>query len=282
MYFKNFAFAKLNVDFGNQQDTFIDEYDRYIAPKGVTICNSCDGLTATKKLNSIWQMAPDSAYDEVDCWQQPGNFNTYKTITKNRRAWKMASLVELDAKGITDPLLLTMGKYAGPSLRNEGFDLTFNVKEEFKDLAIVKWIKDTLPFEKIIWMHCVHLDPGGMATIHRDMKGLYDGKSSAGVNKVFSKGFITLNINISNGGVPLYWALDGKELVNYKLADDPVYITNDYFYHGVPVVTSRRRQIRISGIPGAGMIDLLDRNSVIELPEDYEFDPSIPTEGIHY
>lgn len=282
MYFKNFAYAKLNLSLADVRSQFIDEFDQRIAPLGITICNRCIGNNLTRDLNKKWNMVDDNDYNNIDCWQQPGNINTYKTIFKEIRAWKMTSLLALDAKGVTDPLLLHLGRYAGPSLRNEAFDLNFFVKDEFKDLAIVKWINDNLPFEKIIWMHCVYLDPGSFSTIHRDQKGLRDSDSSAGINKVFSKGFITLNINITSGEVPLYWSLDGKAAADVIKTDDDVYITNDYFLHGVPRVKTRRRQIRISGIPKPEMIDLLDKNNMVVVPDDYEWDQQFPKLGIHF
>ena len=48
-------------------------------------------------------------------------------------------------------------------------------------------------------------------------------------------------------------------------ADHQVYLTNDYFLHGVPEVTSRRRQIRVSGIPKSEMWDLFVNDSIIDI-----------------
>ena len=61
----------------------------------------------------------------------------------------------------------------------------------------------------------------------------------------------------------------------YK-TDDEIYLTNDYFLHGVPQVTSRRRQIRVSGIPKIEMHKLLDKTSIVDVGSDYIFNPKYP------
>jgi hypothetical protein len=55
------------------------------------------------------------------------------------------------------------------------------------------------------------------------------------------------------------------------LADDKIYISSDYFLHGVPVVTSRRRQVRVMGVPGPGFEQLIDRSRAVTLPDNYQY-----------
>jgi len=89
-------------------------------------------------------------------------------------------------------------------------------------------------------------------------------------NGLAHKGYVVVTLNITNGGVPLYWSLD-NDVETARFADDSIYLSSDYFLHGVPVVTSRRRQVRIMGVPGAGFDQLIDRGRAVVLPDDYEY-----------
>jgi hypothetical protein len=109
------------------------------------------------------------------------------------------------------------------------------------------------------------------------MKGFYDSQSSAGVSKVAKNGYVIMTLNITDGGGPLYWALDGEECTKPLKANDDVYLTNDYFLHGVPVMTSRRRQLRITGIPTEELWDMIDHSTVIDVGPDYNYDPNYLT-----
>lgn len=270
--FKNFAYAKLNLDFDSE--LFAKEYDEKILPEGIKITNSHRAVKLTEELNKIWNMVDPELYDTADYYEQPGDATTMKYVRRDRPQWLMVQLMQLDTTGIDDPLLLKWAYNGGQSLRNESLDKNFFIKPQFKDLQIYKWILDNLPFEKINSIHCVSLEPGGMSTIHRDMKGLYDGKTSAHINRVSNNGFVNICLNISNGGSPLYWALDGKDLINVIKTDDKVYLTNDYFMHGVGITTSRRRQVRVVGRPKPEMMELFDKNTIMDLGDDYEYDPS--------
>ena len=46
--------------------------------------------------------------------------------------------------------------------------------------------------------------------------------------------------------------------------DDTAYLSNDYFFHGVPVVTSRRRQLRITARPKPEFMDLIGSRITLE------------------
>jgi hypothetical protein len=272
MNFKNLTYAKLNLNF--DKELFANEYDEKILPNGVFTGNGLMSVKQTTNLNSIWKMVPNEEYGKISGYVQIGDATTYKFFKNERPSWKMEQLMHLDITNITDPLLIKFGKHGrGPSIRNETLDPKFHwsIKPEYADLEIVKWIHKNLPFEKIYGMHCVSIESGGFASIHRDSKGLYSGGSSAGENKLYKNGFVIITLNISDGGVPLYWSLDGEDSNHYYLSNDLVYLTNDYFLHGVPIVTSRRRQVRVTGIPNSAMWDLFVPETTMSIPEDYKY-----------
>ena len=274
MSFETLAYAKLNLDF--DRNLFCKEYDEKILPFGFSTGNSQTSLEMTKNLNKAWGMVPEKEYDEIDTFDQPGDATTYKFNKKTRPSWIMNQLMYIDSSNITDPLILKYSRSAlGPSIRNEGLDPKYiwKIKPQYENLEIVKWINENLPLQKINGIHCVSIESGGFASIHRDSKGFYNKNSSAGCNRVYKSGYVVININISDGGVPLYWAYDGKDAKNYYLSNDPVYLTNDYFLHGVPIVTSRRRQIRVTGIPKDEMWNLIDKNTLMRVPDEYKYAP---------
>lgn len=265
------AYAKVNLKFNKK--LFIKEYDEHILPAGIPISNSQGIVYMTAKLNEIWGMVPPDLYDTGDVWVQPGSAATLKYITRARPCWIMTQLMELDISNVEDPLMKRWATVGGPSIRNETLEPQYkwNIKPQFKDLKIWKWIQ-TLPFSKINSLHCVSIEPGGFAVIHRDMKGFYDSNSSAGVSRVFNQGYVIMTINISDGGGPLWWALDGEDCTKPYQANDPVYLTNDYFMHAVPVMTSRRRQLRITGVPTPELWDMVDHSTRIDIGPNYKFD----------
>ena len=274
MDFSTLAYAKLNLEF--DQELFANEYDLHILPHSKPIANGQASIDGTVELNKIWEMIDPNIYNLCDTYTQPKDSRTLRYIKRNYPAWQMFQLMQLDTTGITDPYLLHNASFGGAGLRNESLDKTFYIKAGFEQLEITKWIFKNLPFKKINSIHCVSIEPTGFSTIHRDTKRLYDNDSSAGINKVYKNGFVIINLNISSGGAPLYWGLDGKDVVNYKTTDEQVYLCNDYFFHGVPVCSSRRRQIRVTGIPKDSLWDLIDQKTVVDIGQDYQYDPSYP------
>jgi hypothetical protein len=277
--FSNLAYAKLNLEF--DAELFCYEYDKYILPHGLSICNSALSLNNGIKLNKLWGMVPPNEYNKADIWTQEGNAQSLNYIKRERPQWKMVQLMELDVTNITDPLMIRYSKQGGPSIRNATLDpqYKFSIKPHFSHLKIWEWIQEKLPMEEIKSLHCVSIEAGGLATIHRDSKGFYDSGSSAGKNQVYKNGYVIININISNGGGPLWWCLDGPGVLNPLQSDDQVYLTNDYFLHAVPIMTSRRRQLRVMGRPKPELWNLLEQKGMIELPEDYEYDDTF---GLSY
>jgi hypothetical protein len=274
--FKTLAYAKLNLSFN--RDIFIKEYDDVILSYAKPITNSLSSIKETQELNRKWNMIPPELYDTGDYFEQPGDTLSYRHVERDRKQWMMTQLMELDILNVDNPLMQRLASFGGTSLRNETLDdkYKFKIKPEFENLQIWKWINDNLPMQKINSVHCVSIDEGGMATIHRDRKGLYDSDSSAGINKVYNEGYVVITLNISNGGVPLYWALDGKDIEYVRTSDDDVYLTNDYFVHGVPICTFRRRQVRVTGIPKPELYDIINKSNMVDFGPNYKFEPDSP------
>jgi hypothetical protein len=272
--FSTIAYAKINADF--PQEEFIKEYDQRILPWANPFINGHWGVTSTIELNQHWGMVPPEEYDTSDVWEQPGDASTLTQIIRKRRVWKMAQLMTVNRAEVTDPLVAKYSYFGGPAVRNEtlGQNYRFYLKPQFEGLKIIQWIRDTLPLTDIKNIHCVSMEPDCFATIHRDAQGLYQKDSSANGSRVFKEGYVVVCINISDGGVPLSWALDGADVWNVRKINDPVYITNDYFLHGVGLCTSRRRQVRVMGRPQAELRDMLDSASVVDIGPNYKFDNS--------
>jgi hypothetical protein len=270
--FRSIAYAKLNLSFNREE--FIEEYDRVIYPGGFPITNADPSRTAG--LNKVWGMVPPEIYEDVDYFDQPGDYTTCVNFKGSHRMWTMRQLMTMDTTGITDPYLIKMAPLGGPGLRNLTLstDYKFFVKPEYKDLKIVKWIQ-SLPIEDIHSLHCVALEAGDFATIHRDQKSMSAEKETARSGRVFNSGFITISLSISNGGAPLWYALDGKDIIKPHVVDDDIFITNDYFVHGVGVCTERRRQIRITARPKPELFDLIDKSTLHDIGPNYVYDPRL-------
>lgn len=273
MNFSTLAYAKLNLSF--DRELFIKEYDERIYPKSFPISAGVKSIDHTIRLNQTWDMVDPTIYEQINT-NSVDEKGVYTPIDRGRKSWVMRQLLEMDKTGITDPVLLKFASIGGVGLRNAAYQNNFRIKEDCKDMEIVNWITKTLPFEKIVSIHCVALDPDSFAPIHRDDKSLFDNTSSIKTNLFYKNNFVIININISSGGVPLYWGLDMPNADNCYKADEDVYLTNDYFLHGVPQVTSRRRQIRVSGIPKIEMYELFDKTSIIDVGTDYLFNPMYP------
>lgn len=264
--FENIAYAKLNLEYN--QRLFELEYDKLIAPHGVPISNGIGSWNGTRKLNQTWGMVDPALYDQCSIETE---FNSLDA--RQMPQWNMVQLLELQTTDDDHLLIKQAAKTGGTFVRNLTLDRTWTIKPEFSKLKIVEFI-NTLPFSKISSIHCVHLEPGRFASIHRDSRWSKEitNTSPAANNGVYKKGFVVLTLNISDGGVPLFWALDGKDAQNPLTANDPAYIISDYFLHGVPVCTSRRRQVRITGVPTKELADLIDSSTKVLIPPDYEFD----------
>lgn len=270
MDYSNLAYAKINLSY--DKNKFIHEYDNYILPLAKETACSRATMEGTRLLNLAWKMVPDELYDKSDYHIQEGDDDSFKFFKGQFPQWRLQQLMRLSETS-SDPLVEKYAKKGGGvAFRNASLNYNFEIKPQYRNLQIVKWIVDNLPFEKINHIQCISIEPTGFITIHRDARSLYSKENAILENKVFKSGFIVVNINISNGGSPLFWALDGKDVFTPLTCDDDIYLTNDYFFHGVGICSSRRRQIRITGIPGPAFFSLFDKDTIIEIDNDYVYD----------
>jgi hypothetical protein len=249
---KNVAYCKLNLSFDHE--TFVKEYDRYILPNSVPIANGDRSWEKTKDINSHWKMVEPESYDLCDIQGETG------IIKRGIEQWMATSLIELVT---TNETLLSLSRSGSVAVRNNVLDKgEYKFKETYNDLNIVKWIKE-LPIKKIIGVRCVSLKPGSFASIHRDENNFDHHKkgTSLPTNLLWDSGFISITINITDGGQPLFYSLNSEVNKPFKINDD-VYLFNDFCPHGVPIVSSRRRQIRVTGIPTDEIYKLIDLPSV--------------------
>jgi len=259
MNYRNFAYATLNLSF--DRDRFIDEYDQRIWPVSQPFVSIQTAWTRTKQLNDYWQIVPTALLDQYELKVSQVD-NT--TVVSDTAQWDMIQLMYVD--GAEPP------EVSGSGWRNTHLDHEWKLKPQFADLAIIDWIHNNIPMKKIVGIHCVSIEPGGFSNIHRDVYWLNSGINPAANNGVYRKGFVVVTLNISNGGVPLLWSLDGDDVYRPRGEDSDCYMISDYFYHAVPVTQSRRRQIRITGIPDDAFHDCIKPGTEIILPDNYRFD----------
>jgi hypothetical protein len=266
--FANFAYAKLNIDF--DPTVFIEEYDNCILPAALPIRSLEEVWRGTRQLNQSWGMVDPDLYDKISIDTKYGHSDGIPQFD-------IIQLLQLQAVDSDSDFVKSRVMCGGSTMRNHHLNRFYNLKSEFKQLKIVKFILQNLPFKRIVSIHCASLEPGSFACIHRDLRFEFDKNSpfttNLGANNgLYQQGHVIMVLNLSDGGVPLWWSLDGVDNKKVLKSNDPVYLSSDYFLHGVPVCTSRRRQIRITGVPKSQLLDLVDHSNKIELPTDYKFD----------
>lgn len=251
---KKIIYAKLNLNFPKEK--FIEEYDKFILPNSIPIVSGRGTWAATRRINDHWKMVSQEVYDKTDVLELNG------TVTKRGYPnWDGTSLVYLDSD---DEKMKRASIHGSVSVRNIIADKgIYKFKEEYDSLEIVRFIK-SLPLTHIIGVRCVSLSPNSFASIHKDSMNLPSlDKSSIVNNHLWNTGFISVTLNLSNGGQPLFFS-DEANYLEPMTVDDDCYMFNDYYWHGVPLVTSRRRQIRITAKPLENFYDLIDSKSIIE------------------
>ena len=263
--YENIAYARLDLDFDHR--LFALEFDKLISPHSTAINNGKQSWERTRRLNQAWGMVDPETYDK--CTVEVA----YKQVElRGIPQWQMTQLMYMEPEESDSEMLKREADFGGTYARNLALHREWKIKPMFEKLKLIKFIK-ALPFKRMNSIHCVSLDPGSFASIHRDSRW-FEGSNIpnvAGKNGVIRQGFVIITLNISDGGVPLYWAFDNKYVNHAYHANDPVYITSDYFLHGVPVCTSRRRQIRITGIPTDDLAALIDQDSKVMVPADMEY-----------
>ncbi len=260
MNYSNIAYAELDLHYNH--DLFANEYDRCILPAGRPISNGRPSWEGTRNLNQQWGMVDPAVYDLCDISVKGG------ILQRGIQQWQMTQLMQLVVEDEDNNELKHMNQLGGTTLRNQFLHRQWEVKPEFANLNIVNWIQQ-LPITDIKSIHCVSIEPGQFASIHRDNRQTQENTKH---NAVYQQGFVVITLNITNGDVPLYWALDGKDVQNCRHADASAYIISDYFLHGVPVVKSRRRQVRITARPNEHFERLLNKDTCVILADGYEFD----------
>jgi hypothetical protein len=254
MDFSNLIYARLNFDY--PKEVFVHEYDQFILPNSVPIGNHVLGWSNSKSINKLWNMVPESVYEQADVLDEKNN-----VIKQGYPCWEGTSLIFAYTRDEEERELSRHGSVAFRNTRKGSY--SYNFKPKYVNLEIVKFIKN-LPITEIIGIRCVSLQPGGMATIHRDSNSYNYGESTAKNNHLWRDGYISITINLSNGGKPLYYCCD-DDLNKPMLVDDKIYLFNDFVYHGVPVVESRRRQIRITAKPTPEFENYVDKSSCVLL-----------------
>lgn len=265
MSFKNIAYAPLNFSFDRQ--VFAKEYDQHIYPNSKFIANGVHTWEQTQNLNKQWNMVDPEIYNKCNLSVPEKDF-----LKRGINQWKMLQLLNLVTTESDDQYTKDHASNGGTFMRNKFCNRDWIIKPEYQNLEIVKWIFQNLPFKKIISIHCVSLDPGEFASIHRDGKWVGDQPNTAKNNGIVQQGFVVITLNISDGGVPLFWSLDGNDIGKPMMANDNVYMISDYFLHGVPVCSSRRRQIRITGVPTVILAQHIDSDNKICLSKNFKFD----------
>jgi len=273
--YANIAYAPMTLEY--DRNRFVYEYDRYILPRSQPIYNSARGRDATVELNRQWGMIPTDVYAQQDGTLYPNwaERSTDKNLFQGlgSPSWLQAIMTKMVVTDSDEPALKEAGSQGRLAARNFAPEREWQLKSEFAklNLQLVDFIYNKLCLSRIVWINCVSLEAGRCATIHRDSMRLYPHGSNPMLNNGLAhKGYVVVTLNITNGGVPLYWSLD-DDVETPQFADDSIYLSSDYFLHGVPVVASRRRQVRIMGVPGAGFDKLIDRDRAVVLPDNYEY-----------
>ena len=252
----NIPYAEVNLKY--DKELFVEEYDREIYPRSGPFIPIFDQWNKMQRLNHIWNVLSKEKFDLYDAMQQHGARKVNDQVTHQ---WDMVNLMQSEGGS---PL------GGGAYWRNRNRHNNQYIKKEFKDLQIVKWIQDNVPAQRIVGIHCVSIEPGAFATIHRDYYWPEKSPNPAAANGFFREGFCVLCLNISSGGSPLLWCLD-HEPDKPRAVDADCFIISDYFFHAVPEVTSRRRQIRISFVPDEKFASLINYDTAVVLPDDYQY-----------
>ncbi len=278
--YANIAYARLNIDYDHDQ--FAYEFDRFVLTRSQPQYNEARERDITAALNAKWGMVDNELYVRCDAAEHNSwETKTASSVQRNGQpTWQQFALTEINPSAITDELLATANQRGTVAARNYARHLPWRVKPVLanKNLEILNFVYQKLCLERVVFVAGVSLEPGRFATIHRDSMRLKQQSSNPTLNNgLYQEGFVVINLNITNGGVPLYWSMDGADVDTPRFIDDAAYMSSDYFLHGVPVVHSRRRQIRVTGIPGPGFEQLIDRNTAVVIPENYEYDARLET-----
>jgi hypothetical protein len=253
--YANIAHASLKLSY--DKELFVREYDEHIFPASKPFIPITDQWYNMQRLNPLWHVLPADRFRYYDDLITTGATE----VNGVTHQWDMVNLMQAQGDSPNG---------GGAYWRHRNLDNPKTIKPQFKDLQIVRWIQDTLPAEAITGIHCVSIEPSGFATIHRDGYWAGSGPNPAKRNGYYNQGYVVVNINVSNGGVPLLWCMD-HEQETPRAADSDCYLVSDYFLHAVPLTTTRRRQIRVSMIPTDDLRKLIDESTAVIIPDGYKF-----------
>jgi hypothetical protein len=220
---KTLTYCELAIEYDREK--FCQEIDQHILPSSILIeATPFSEVERLAYVNNSWKMVPEDEYLKPN----------------SQKAWMVNSLIYSNTEEEELKILSIHGSIVTRNkLLGEG---KWAWKEEFEELALTKFIKQ-LPLTDIIHVRTLCLFPGKMAAIHRDNRN----KSLTG-NLLANEGYVTVTLNLSTGGCPLFYSLVSDEN-SPRTTNAAIYVFNDYNLHGVPYVDSVRRQVRITGKP---------------------------------
>jgi hypothetical protein len=234
---KTLTYCELDIEYDREK--FCQEIDQYIIPSSILIDSIIpEGISGLSSTNDSWKMVPTDEYNKE---------NSHKAWLVNSLIYSETEIEEL--KGLS--------MHGSITVRNKLLgDGKWVWKKEFEELALTKFIKH-LPLTNIIHARTLCLFPGKMAAIHRDNRN----KSLTG-NLLANEGYVTVTLNLSTGGCPLFYSLVSDEN-SPRTTDAAIYVFNDYNLHGVPYVSSVRRQVRITGKPTEEFFKKLKQDTLV-------------------
>lgn len=236
------TYCELDLEY--DREAFCKEVDEYILPKSMLIdAINVAGIAQYSSINNSWGMVPEDDY------AKPGS----------QQAWLVNSLIYSNTDNKFFKSLSINGSIVA---RNRMIDTgKWMWKPEYEDLALTKFVK-TLPLTDIIHARTLCLFPGKMAAVHRD-----DRTDSLTKNLLSNLGYLSITLNLSDGGQPLFFSLTEDESTPIR-TNKPAYVFNDFNLHGVPYVTDIRRQVRVTGKPTPEFFDRLKMATMIT--EEYD------------
>jgi len=244
--YSKIVYNRLNLDY--DRDEFIEEYDQLIFPNSPDIeALQMENYDLSNRLNSVWKMVPQELYPKQCLGVVDPIDPSKRTILRNEiPAWKIESLVFCP----DDKETAYKSWFGSIVFRNNNLSRNFIWKPQYQNLKISKFIKN-LPITDIKMVRCFMLMPGSFIGIHRD-----SALESLSSNKIWENGYISITLNLSSGGSPLWYMKEFSHDLDtidwtkfYKTDDDHAFLFNDYYPHGVPIISSIRRQIRITAKP---------------------------------
>lgn len=233
MDIKEITFCELDIPY--DRELFCKEVDEHILPGSMEI-EAIDkaGIAQFAHINRAWNMVPESEYMKDN----------------SQKAWLVNSLIYCRSENKYLDMLSQAGSIVTRNrILNKG---EWTWKPKYENLELTKFIKN-LPLTDIIHARILCLPPGKMAAIHRD-----DRTDSLSKTLLSDLGYISVTMNLSDGGQPLFYSLDSDEETPI-LANEPIYTFNDFNFHGVPYVSQMRRQVRVTGKPTPEFFKLLKK-----------------------